>query len=80
MQKVHLTWYKVFSYRKATNANVKWQLLIFDAVIRSKLLYVLDGRNGFGPPKKNWVRSVKNRFEHILRGDCYSDSLMKMQG
>ena len=29
-------------YWKATNANVKWQLLIFDVVVRSKLWYSLE--------------------------------------
>ena len=42
MQEVRKTWYKLLPYWKATNANVKWQLLIFDAVIRSKLLYGLE--------------------------------------
>jgi hypothetical protein len=27
---------------EATNANLKWQLLIFDAVIKSKIIYGLE--------------------------------------
>ena len=42
MQEVRKTWYKLLSYWKATNANVKWQLIIFDVVIRSKMLYGLE--------------------------------------
>ena len=42
MQEVRKTWYKLLSYWKATNANVKWQLIIFDVVIRSKMLYGLN--------------------------------------
>ena len=42
MQEVRKTWYKLLLYWKATNANVKWQLIIFDAVIRSKLLHGLE--------------------------------------
>ena len=42
MQEVRKTWFKLLPYWKATNANVKWQLIIFDAVIRSKLLYGLE--------------------------------------
>ena len=42
MQEVRKTWFKLLPYWKATNANVKWQLLIFDAVVRSKLLYGLE--------------------------------------
>ena len=42
MQEVRQTWFKLLPYWKATNANVKWQLLIFDAVVRSKLLYGLE--------------------------------------
>ena len=42
MQEVRKTWYKLLPYWKATNANVKWQLIIFDAVNRSKLLYRLE--------------------------------------
>ena len=33
---------KIAPYWKASNANQKWQLIIFDAVIRSKLLYGLE--------------------------------------
>ena len=42
MQEVRQTWFKLLPYWKVTNANVKWQLLIFDAVVRSKLLYGLE--------------------------------------
>ena len=42
MQEVRKTWFKFLPYWEATNAKVKWQLLIFDAVVRSKLLYGLE--------------------------------------
>jgi len=42
MQEVRKAWYKLLPYWKATHANVKWQLIIFDAVIRSTLLYGLE--------------------------------------
>ena len=43
-RKKYGTQFKLLSYWKATNAtaNVKWQLIIVDAVIRSKLLYGLE--------------------------------------
>ena len=42
MQEVRKIWFKMAPYWKASNANQKWQLIIFDAVIRSKLLYGLE--------------------------------------
>ena len=36
------TWYKVEPYWKASGANKKWKLIIYDAIIRSKLLYGLE--------------------------------------
>ena len=42
MQEVRKTWFKLLPYWKATNAYVKLQLIIFDDVIRSKLLYGLE--------------------------------------
>ena len=36
------TWLKLAAYWKATNASTKWQLIIFDAVVRSKLMYGLE--------------------------------------
>ena len=39
IQEVRSTWMKLHVYWKATNASKKWQLIIFDAVVRSKLLY-----------------------------------------
>ena len=42
MQEVRKIGFKLLPYWKATNANAKWQLLIFDAVVRSNLLYGLE--------------------------------------
>ena len=42
MQEVRKTWFRLLPYWKATNANLKWQLLIFDAVIKSKIVYGLE--------------------------------------
>ena len=41
-QEVRGTWMKLHAYWKATNASKKWQLIIFDAIVRSKLLYGLE--------------------------------------
>ena len=38
MADVRRTWFKLGLYWKATRASKKWKLIIFDAVIRSKLL------------------------------------------
>ena len=42
MQEVRKTWFRLLPYWKATNASLKWQLLIFDAVIKSKIIYGLE--------------------------------------
>ena len=42
MQEVRKTWFGLLPYWKATNANLKWQLLIFDAAIKSKVIYGLE--------------------------------------
>ena len=42
MQEVRKIWFKMAPYWRASNANQKWQLIIFDAAIRSKLLYGLE--------------------------------------
>ena len=42
MQQVNITKWKLNSYWKATEASKKWQLLIFDAVIKSQLLYGME--------------------------------------
>ena len=41
MQEVRKIWFKMAPYWRASNANQKWQLIIFNAVTLSKLLYVL---------------------------------------
>ena len=42
LQTVRITWSKLLPYWKASNANTKWKLRIFNAVIRAKLLYGLE--------------------------------------
>ena len=42
IQEVRSTWMKLHVYWKAANASKKWKLVIFDAVVRSKLLYGLE--------------------------------------
>ena len=42
MQQVTITWKRLHVYWKATNASKKWQLLAYDAIIKSKLLYGLE--------------------------------------
>ena len=42
MQEVRTILFKLAPYWKASNASQKWQLIVFDAVIRSKLLYGLE--------------------------------------
>lgn len=42
MQQVNVTLWKLNAYWKATEASKQLQLLIFDAVMKSKLLYGMD--------------------------------------
>ena len=42
MQEVRRTWFRLNAYWKATGASKKWKLIVFDVVIRSKLLYGLE--------------------------------------
>ena len=42
MQEVRRTWFRLNAYWKATKASNKWKLIVFDAIIRSKLLYGLE--------------------------------------
>lgn len=42
MSEVRRTWYKLEPYWKASGASKKWKLIIYDAIIRSKLLYGLE--------------------------------------
>ena len=42
IQEVRRTWFKLSSYWKATTASKKWKLIVFNAIIRSKLLYGLE--------------------------------------
>ena len=42
IHEVRKTWCKLLQYWKATNANIKWRLIIFDAVIRPTLFYGLE--------------------------------------
>lgn len=42
LNEVRRTWFKLSTYWKAKDCNQKWQLIIYDAVIRSKLLYGLE--------------------------------------
>lgn len=38
MQEVRKTWFRFLPYWKATHANLKCQLLIFDPAIKSKII------------------------------------------
>ena len=42
MSEVRRTWYKLTPYWKATRSSKKWKLIVFDAIIRSTLLYGLE--------------------------------------
>ena len=42
MQQVTVTWKRLQTYWKATNASKKWQLLAYEAIVKSKLLYGLE--------------------------------------
>jgi len=42
MQQVTGTWKRLQTYWKATDASKKWQLLAYDATVKSKLLYGLE--------------------------------------
>ena len=53
MQQVNITWKRLHVYWRATNASKKWQLLAYDAIIKSKLLYGLEtAQVGKGDLKK----------------------------
>ena len=42
IQQVNITWWRLHHYMKASDARNKWQLLISDSVIKSKLLYGME--------------------------------------
>ena len=42
MQEVRCTWLKLNAYWKATRATKRWKIILYDAIIRSKLLYGLE--------------------------------------
>ena len=42
MQQVTITWKRLQAYWKATHARKKWQLIAYDAIVKSKLLYGLE--------------------------------------
>ena len=42
MQEVRCTWLKLNAYWKATRATKRWKIIVYDAIIRSKLLYGLE--------------------------------------
>ena len=42
MSEVRRTWYKLEPYWKVSGANKKWKFIIYDAIIRSKLMYGLE--------------------------------------
>ena len=42
IQEVHCTWFKLSAYWKVTRASKRWKVIVFDAIIRSKLLYGLE--------------------------------------
>ena len=41
-QEVRKTWFKLNAYWKAKDTSKKWQIIVFDAIIRSKLTYGLE--------------------------------------
>ena len=41
-QEVRKTWFKLNAYWKARDTSKKWQIIIFDAIVRSKLTYGLE--------------------------------------
>ncbi len=42
IQDTKRTWQKLSLFWKDSNTNKKWQLIIYDAVVKSKLLYSLE--------------------------------------
>ena len=42
LQEVRRTWIKLNPYWKATQASKRWKFIVYDAIIRSKLLYGLE--------------------------------------
>ena len=41
MQEVRCTWLKLNAYWKATTATKRWKVIVYDVIIRSKLLYMV---------------------------------------
>ena len=56
-QEVRNTRFKLSKYWKAKNANTKLQIIIYDAIIRSKLLYGLETIQLTQSMKKSWTLS-----------------------
>ena len=77
MQEVRKTWFKLSEYWKASNANTKWQLIIYDAIIRSKLLYGLETvqlteaqQKKINAFQMRGLRQIMKK-KHVLRQNTY---------
>ena len=58
MQEVRASWFEILPCWKPTNTNMKWQLLKFEAAVRSRLLHGLETVQ-LGS-KKEWGSTTKN--------------------
>ena len=73
IQQVNITLWKLNAYWKAADASKKWQLLIFDAVIKSKLLYGMETvqltealRNKIDAFQMKGLRKILGKQNYIL--------------
>ena len=58
-QEANRTLWKMNDYWKAADASKKWKILIFEAVLKSKLLYGLETTH----LKNEWMHSKLEAFE-----------------
>ena len=68
MQEVRQTWFKLLPYWKATNANMKWQLPIFDAVVSRFRLNNLESEFMYRKPTNREVLNVRTALAYPNRG------------
>ena len=74
MQQVSITWRRLHVYWRATNASKKWQLLAYDAIVKSKLLYGLEtAQVGQGDLKKIDAFQVRGIRQILGKKHTYWD-------
>ena len=65
IQDTKRTWLRLDSLWKDPSSNPKWKLLIYDAVIRSKLLYSLETVHLTGTlPTSEFIKQLRTSHSH----------------